>query len=149
LLCDGIEISPARFQSSQEALNTAKTSGILKCECHVIHGDVLTSEDIQLQNYNVYSFFDKVCIEVSQKTLQKVIMKHFSTDFARGQIIYFTWMRKDQLTSALHDAEQEMGTQQWNQLCIDRSTEFFVSTRFIGQKFKCTLVQVGKKDCSL
>jgi hypothetical protein len=143
--CDGIEISSARFQASQKAKQSAETNGILKSECRIIHGDVLTSTDIHLDQYNVYSFFDKVCIEVSQMTLQKVIMAHFSSDFAHGPVLYFTCMLQHELESALHDAEQSMPAENWNQLFIDHSNYLNVSTRFDGQTFKCTLVRVGKK----
>ena len=146
LVCDGIEISSTRFQKSQQSLSTAKHLGFLKSECRIIEGDVLTSTDIQLQEYNVYSFFDKVCIGVSQKTIQKVIMQHSSNTFARGPILYFTCMTSSQLKDALNEVQKKLDPKVWSRLIIDESESIIASTRFASQHFKCTMVHVRVRE---
>jgi hypothetical protein len=141
-VCDGIECSPTRFQTSQQSLLSATTSGILKTPCRIIHGDVLISKDIDLCAYNVYSFFDKVCIEVSQRTLQRVIMDHFSQKLAVGRILYFTCMSSTELNEVMHQVKQIMSPSAWGRLSIDCTRSIKLTTRFAGQIFKCTMVQV-------
>ena len=146
LVCDGIEIGSTRFQKSQQSLSTAKFLGFLKSQCQIIEGDVLTSMAIQLHAYNVYSFFDKVCIEVSQKTLKKVIAQHSSNDFALGPILYFTCMTPRQLNDVLCEVQEQLDSTAWNRLIIDESQFVIASTRFGKQHFKCTLVHVRKRE---
>jgi hypothetical protein len=146
LVCDGIEISSTRFQKSQQSLLAAKKLGFLKSECRIIEGDVITSKDIQLQEYNVYSFFDKVCIDVSQKAIQKVIMQHSSNSFARGPIMYFTCMTSSQLKDALKEVQTILDPKAWSRLLIDDSESIIASTRFASQHFKCTMVHVRERE---
>jgi hypothetical protein len=146
LVCDGIEISSTRFQKSQQSLSTAKHLGLLKSKCQIIEGDVLTSTDIQLQEYNVYSFFDKVCIDVSQKAIQKVIIQHSINTFARGPILYFTCMTSSQLKDAINEVQKRLDPEAWSRLIIDESESIIASTRFAGQHFKCTMVHVRERE---
>ena len=144
LVCDGIEYGSTRFQASQKSLLSAQKSGILKSPCKIVHGDVLTSRDIELSTYNVYSFFDKVCIEVSQQTLQRVILEHFSCNFALGPIMYMTCMGSNELSEALYQLQTKMHPREWNSLTFHNTESMNLTTRFAGQRFKCTLVQVRK-----
>ena len=145
LVCDGIECGSTRFQASQNSLLSAQKSGILKSPCKIVHGDVLTSRDIELSTYNVYSFFDKVCIEVSQQTLQRVILEHSAYNFALGPIMYLTCMGSNELTEALDQLQTKMNPSEWNSLTFLNTESMNLTTRFAGQKFRCTLVQVRKK----
>ena len=61
--CAGIVIGVNRFSASLKAVEIAKKYGFLKTSIQLIPGDVLTSTDVQLSTYNVYNFFDKVCID--------------------------------------------------------------------------------------
>jgi hypothetical protein len=144
LVCDGIEYGSRRFHASQDSLLSAKNSGILKSPCKIVHGDVLTSRDIELSTYNVYSFFDKVCIEVSQQTLQRVILEHSANNFALGPIMYLTCMGSNELRQALDQLQTKMKPSEWNSLTILDNESMTLTTRFAGQKFKCTLVQIRK-----
>jgi hypothetical protein len=144
LVCDGIEYGSTRFHASQDSLLSAKKSGILKSPCKIVHGDVLTSRDIELSTYNVYSFFDKVCIEVSQQTLQRVILEHSANNFALGPIMYLTCMGSNELRQALDQLQTKMKPSEWNSLTILDKVSMTLTTRFAGQKFKCTLVQIRK-----
>jgi casein kinase II subunit alpha len=145
LVCDGIEYGSARFEASQKSLLSARKSGILKSPCKIVFGDVLTSRDIELSTYNVYSFFDKVCIEVSQQTLQKVILEHCATNFALGPVMYLTCMGSKELSEALDQLQTEMEPSEWNSLTILDTQPMNLTTRFAAQTFRCTLVQVRKK----
>jgi hypothetical protein len=145
LVCDGIEYGSARFQASQKSLLSARQSGILKSPCKIVHGDVLTSGDIELSKYNVYSFFDKVCIEVSQQTLQKVILEHCANNFALGPVMYLTCMGSNELREALAQLQTKMEPSEWNSLTILDTQSMNLTTRFAAQTFRCTLVQVRKK----
>lgn len=145
LVCNGIECGSVRFQASQNSLMSAAKSGILKSPCKIVHGDVLTSRDIELSTYNVYSFFDKVCIEVSQQTLQKVILEHCANNFALGPVMYLTCMGSNELREALVQLQTKMEPSEWNSLTILDNESMNLTTRFAGQKFRCTLVQVRKK----
>jgi len=144
LVCDGIEYGLTRFQASQNSLLSAQSSGILKSPCKVVHGDVLTSRDIELSTYNVYSFFDKVCIEVSQQTLQRVILEHYANNFALGPIMYLTCMGSNELKEALDQLQTKMTSSEWNSLTFLNTESMSLTTRFARQRFKCTLVQVRK-----
>ena len=145
LVCNGIECGSVRFQESQNSLMSAAKSGILKSPCKIVHGDVLTSREIELSTYNVYSFFDKVCIEVSQQTLQKVILEHCANNFALGPVMYLTCMGSNELREALVQLQTRMEPSEWNSLTILDNESMNLTTRFAGQKFRCTLVQVRKK----
>jgi hypothetical protein len=145
LVCDGIEYGFTRFQASQNSLMSAQNSGILKSPCKIVHGDVLTSRDIELSTYNVYSFFDKVCIEVSQQTLQRVILEHYANNFALGPIMYLTCMGSNELKEALDELQTKMTSSEWNSLAFLNTESMSLTTRFARQRFKCTLVQVRKK----
>jgi hypothetical protein len=129
---------------SQNSLLSAQSSGILKSPCKVVHGDVLTSRDIELSTYNVYSFFDKVCIEVSQQTLQRVILEHYANNFALGPIMYLTCMGSNELKEALDQLQTKMTSSEWNSLTFLNTESMSLTTRFARQRFKCTLVQVRK-----
>jgi hypothetical protein len=150
LTCDGIEISSTRFQKSQQSLSTAKTLGFLKSECRIIEGDVLTSTNIRLQHYNVYSFFEKVRFDVSQKVIQKVIIQHSSNAFALGPILCFTFMTSSQLKDALCEVQDQLDSAAWNRLIINESECIIESTGvFACQHFKCTMVHIREREQEL
>ncbi len=145
LMCDGIESSPTRFQESRQSLARAQKHGFLKSECRIIGGDIVRSTDIPLQEYNVYSFFDKDCIDISQKVIQKIIIQQSSNRFALGPILYFTCMTSSQLKCAIRELQTKMDPKAWNRLIIDDSGSMIASTEFTSQHFEYTMVHVRER----
>ncbi len=137
--CAGIEIGVNRFTASLKAVEIAKRNGFLSKDIHLVQGDVLTNAAIQLSNYNVYIFFDKVCKEVSQQTIKKIILEHTCTNFALGPIVYATCMGTHYLKQAMIELRESMSSSNSDRLLIAEKEYINVTTRHAHQKFKCTL----------
>jgi hypothetical protein len=128
--CAGIEIGLNRFTASLRAVQIAESNGFVKKPIKLVHGDVLTSKDIQLSNFNVYNFFDKVCKEVSQQTIKKIILEHVRSNFALGPIVYATCMGTHYLKHAMTELKETMDPSDRDRLLVVEKESINVTTRF-------------------
>ena len=147
--CTGIEIAPNRFLASQQAVKLAQQKGLIMQPVNIVHGDVLSSSEISLDEHNFVVFFDKVCITVSQKTMKKYIEAHVLKHFQHGPILYFTCMGTNGLQEVISDLKQSLRPQDWDRLLLDTSVSTMVTTRYAGQKFLCTMVRVWQSPCNI